>query len=306
MISLYYSQDWGLLDNKVREFKLNHPKAKNIKKPDIKELNVFLLQMDLFNSDNNYLVEDYSGSFSELEEFLQSIKHDDMNILFVQRSEENFHLSDSFKNLLANPTPKIPRLTESTKKSYLDARLKDHHIKLSKDLIKEIKLQIPTNGSEINEFVAKLSLIPIPTLQNISDLLKDSIREVNYFNFWGEYLKIGEFGWLHFFKNPTKDEVRKIFHPLVYKLYEFKSFVSLRVQGISLEEVAKELKLKPYFLKEYDLILKRVGSPLRDWLHSFIIDLYFLLSDLRFSSPINVELFKYFLVKKQLELRELS
>ncbi|AEG72440.1 hypothetical protein MHF_0139 [Mycoplasma haemofelis Ohio2] len=306
MISLYYSQDWGLLDNKVREFKSEHPKAKNIKKPDIKDLNIFLLQMDLFNSDNNYLIEDYSGSFSELEEFLQSIKHDDMNILFVQRSGENFYISESFKSLLANETHKIPRLTESTKKSYLDSQLKAHHIKLSKELVKEIKLQIPPNGSEINEFVAKLSLIPSPTLQNVSDLLRDSIREINYFNFWEEYLKVGEFEWLHFFRDPTKDEVRKIFHPLVYKLYEFKSFVSLSMQGIPLEEIAKELKLKPYFLKGYDLILSRFGSSLRDWLHNFIIDLYFLLSGLKFSPSANVELFKYFLIKKQLELRELA
>lgn len=304
MLQFYYSSDLGLLDDKAEEFKKEFPKARSIRRPTIEELNIFLLQVDLFNDDQNYIIEDFAEPCSKLESFLKSIKHDDLNVLFLHKVDAEFYLNKSFKELFQNKDFKVDKLNEKTKRGYLDGKLKKHKVKLSKEQVKYIKDKLPAIASVIRDFVSNLALLGEIKQENIDALLEDPREEINQFNFLAVYLSGKDYEWMLFLNKLKDSELSKFINPLAIKLVDFKSYLELKIRGNSLEEIATKLGTKEYFLSTYERIYDSKGEKLVAWYKEFIIELYYLLISLKYSFETNLSLLKSFLIKKNLELEE--
>ncbi|OAL09873.1 hypothetical protein A6V39_04845 [Candidatus Mycoplasma haematobovis] len=304
MLQFYYSSDLGLLDDKAEEFKKVFPKARSIRRPTIEELNIFLLQVDLFNDDQNYIIEDFVESCIKLENFLRSIKHENLNVLFLHKVDTEIYLNNSFKELFHNKDFKVVKLTEKTKRGYIDSKLKKHLVKLPKEQLKYIKDKLPPSASVIRDFVFNLSLLGEINQENIETLLKDPREDLNYYNFFAVYLSGKDYEWMLFLNKLQDDEIKKFIHPFAHKLLDFKSYLELKIKGYSLEEIALKLGTKEYFLKTYERIYDMRGSKILEWYKDFIIELYSLLISLKYSFNTNLSLLKFFLIKKNLELEE--
>lgn len=265
VLRLYYSEDQGLLDNEAHLFKAEYENVRHVKRLTASDLELLLIQRNLDSSIENLIIEHYQGSFDVLDNILQYSGVDNILILLSEKP------TGSIVDALDNSDWEIKKLNENTKKGYLNNVLSKRYpgLKISKDLLREIKNKVPPCASTINDLLENVS-----SLHRSGSLDEDTLlglvgnfkKRFNFFDFLKIYLEEGWSHWIYFLNSSVicEDTFRKFLYSLSYQLLELKRYLGVRERLFESKEISAVMKTPVYVVSGYRKIFERYGWSLMD------------------------------------------
>lgn len=294
----FYSEDLGLLENQISEFKKNFSNVDVIKNSTIENINSVFLQQNIFFSNNPTIFENFSGNIEALIEHLLGLDYEKFNFLITFQSNKEIKLKTNAKKLFNNDNFRLIKLNNLTKKKYIMNVLDFENISIEKKYLDVALMRLPPSAKEINDFVYFVNLLK--KSKKLDDRSFNYLLDVCHLNsnegykFFELFFCEGIEKWMKVLNQLTNHNQDTLIFIKIFinRICDFFSFLDMR-KKMNFEEIKAKYISSPYTLKTYQKIYDKNGSDIYNFMSKFILD-FVIFVEKKIFLPNNILEMKYF------------